>query len=215
MKTQPVLRFYSVAGVLLAIASFSSAHAALTMTLSGTPGSSIINVSFSGTSTVGRSSGGIVNFGWDFAPTNFNPFPPQITGSDFGRFNFISGSAQFLNLTSHQSSSITGIWLQDSSNSPFPGWERFGMLDSTSISYVAGDVFQWSGSATIDLSAKGLTFDSLHLGSTGPVYPADPVTSGILQGELVIVPEPSVTVLLATAGIVFLMMKRRHQPQIE
>ena len=89
------------------------------------------------------------------------------------------------------------------------------MLDSTGISYVAGDVYQWSGSATIDLSAKGLTFDSLHLGSTGPVYPLDPVTSGILQGELVIVPEPSVTVLLTSAGAVFLMIKRRHQPQIE
>lgn len=91
------------------------------------------------------------------------------------------------------------------------------MLDSTTINYAAGDVYQWSGSATIDLSGKGLTFDSLRPGSTGPIYPISAPTSGILEGQLVIVPEPSSTVLLtsaAFAGILFLMIKRRHLSQI-
>src|SRR5690349_4681651 len=75
------------------------AHGALIMTLSGTPGSSIIDVSFSGSSTAGRSSPGIINFGWDFVPATFNPFPPQITDGNFGQFTFTSGTAQITDVT--------------------------------------------------------------------------------------------------------------------
>lgn len=185
-------------------------HASLTMTLSGTPGSPMIEVLFSGSaivqSTIGP--GSIINYGWSFVPTTFNPFPPQITGNDFGMFSFTSGAAQFINVTRSETSVITGVWLQDSSNSPTPGWERYGMLNPTPIGFTAGELYEWSGSGTIDLSAKGLTFDSLNPGTTGPIS-AD---LDFLEGQLVIVPEPSKTLFLsaaALAGAIRRAVKRR------
>lgn len=208
MKTLSLVRCSCLACLILLIASASPVYATLTLTLSGSPGSPVINVTFSGTATVGKNSGSIINFGWDFVPTNFNSFPPQITGSDFGDFNFTSGSAQLLNMTRNQSSAITGIWLQDSSNSPMPGWERFGILDATSITYAAGDVYQWSGSATINLAGKGLTFDSLQPGTTGPIYGLNPITTGILEGQLTIVPEPAALSLFLCGAVAFALKRR-------
>src|SRR5882724_6292215 len=104
MKNQAIVRCCLLYCLIFVLAALTPAYATLTMTLNGIPGSPLITVSFSGSATVGHSSGSIINFGWDFAPTNFNPFPPQITGANFGQFTFISGSAQFLDLTTQQSS---------------------------------------------------------------------------------------------------------------
>lgn len=178
-------------------------RATLIMTLSGSPDSPIVNVSFSGSATVQAAVNvNVVGFGWDFAPTTFDPFPPQITDGNFGSFYFPIQSAQFLNVTRNQPSVIGGVWLQDSSNSAFPGWERFGILDSRSYTYTVGDIYQWSGSGTIDLSSVGLTFGSLNLGDTGPIFPLGPVIAGVLEGELrIVVPEPSSVLLLGVAAL--------------
>ena len=182
-------------------------RAALTMTLDGAPGSSIVHVSLSGSSVAAASSGAIINFGWSFLPTTFNPFPAQITGGDFGMFNFTSGSAVYRNVTRGLTTTVSGIWLQDSSNSPMPGSERFGVIETSlgDNAYHVGDLIEWSGSATIDLSGKGLTFGDLHPGSSGPV-------SGdlnILVGQLTIVPEPLPGALLLTFGAVAAILRRR------
>src|SRR5688500_5150801 len=101
------------------------ARAQLNMTLSGTPGSPIATATFSGSATADSSFGGsITGIAWDFAPTTYDPFPPQITGLNFGIFNFDSGSATITINGSTQN--MTGVFLQDSSNSPDVGRERFG-----------------------------------------------------------------------------------------
>ncbi len=187
-----------------------SAHAALTMTLSGTPGASLVQVSFSGSSVATGTGGGIINFGWDFLPATYDPFPAAITGfTSYGMFLFQSGNATYRNVTRDLSTTITGVWLQDSSNSAGAAmgiYERFGILAEFNgpgqNNYIVGDVYEWAGSASIDLSARGLTFDDLRPGTTG-------VVSGslnILQGQLVIVPEPTSATLLIS-GLLLLLAK--------
>jgi len=181
------------------------AEAQLNVTLSGTAGSSIITATFSGSTTATGAYGGLVGgLGWSFIPTTFNPFPPAITGGDFGVFNFTSGSATITINGTNQS--MTGIFLQDSSNSPTPGQERFG---TTGFSYgpiFVGEVFQWAGTATFNISGKGLTFGNLNPGTTGAI-PDD--LAGI-SGSLTIVPEPSSLALILVSGLALLPRLRQR-----
>lgn len=191
----------------------SGAQAALTMTLSGARGSSSVQVSFSGSATSTGVGGGIINFGWDFLPATYDPFPPAITGfTTFGAFYFKSGSATYRNVTQGFSTTISGVWLQDSSNSAGAGagiYERFGILAEFNglgqNNYRVGDVYEWAGSGSIDLSGRGLTFDDLRPGTSG-------VVSGnlnILQGQLVIVPEPSAIGLVAFGVLLWAARNRK------
>lgn len=186
------------------------------MTSSGNPASPLITVSFSGSSIAGVSGAAIINYGWEFNPTSFNPFPAAITGTDLGMFYFKNGSATYRNATRGQITTINGVWLQDSSNSsgPFSGiYERFGILEEfterNQNSYAIGDLVEWSGSAMIDLSWKGLTFDDLQVGTTGPIVGY----LGILEGQIIIVPEPSTSLfLISFATVIGLRCKRRWTP---
>jgi hypothetical protein len=181
-----------------------SAQATLTMTLSGTPGSSIIEVSFSGSATVGSTVPVLVSdFGWSFDPSSFDPFPPIINNNGF---NFTSGTAQFIDISQNEDYQIDGVWLQGSSNPVSPGNDRFGMLDDTAINFTAGDTYDWSGAATIDLSSLGLTFDSLNVGDTGPIVGLDPPTAGVLEGQLIVAPAPEPSVHLFLCAVAFSMI---------
>jgi hypothetical protein len=182
-------------------------YANLVMTLSGNSGSSLVEVTFSGSSSAQR-GGAIINYGWEFFPTDFDPFPAGVAGGDFVSFNFTLGSPTYSNLTRGLTAPITGVWLQDSSNSVKPGYERFGIraqfepiFDNT---YIAGDLVAWSGSATMDLSAKGLTFDDFTPGTTGPIAGVN----GIFEGQLVIVPEPT-ALTLCVLGMLGLLSRKR------
>ena len=204
MKTKPIRRC-ALAAIILLSAAFCSGklNAQLQMTLSGTPASSIITATFSGSATATSGIGGFLGIGWSFLPSLFNPFPPQITGGDFGVFNFVGGSATISINGSTQS--MSGVFLQDSSNSPTPGLERFG---TTGFSYTlsSGQVFQWTGTATFDVSGKGLTFSDFNPGTTGAI-PAD---FGGIMGRLTIVPEPSSLSLLLGAGLLGIVLHRRR-----
>jgi hypothetical protein len=196
MKSKALRTFGLTAA--LALLTPLAARSTLTMTLSGTPGSSIIDLSFSG-SSIGNFSGSYLNFGWHFVPTTFDPFPAAITGNDYGYCNFIRGNRSLtINGAAH---SFTGIFLQDSSNSPYVGYERFGGL-TPSFSAYPGDVWEWSGTAQIDLAPKGLTFDDLNPGSVTVMG-----DHTVLEGRLEIVPEPSTCVLL-TIPLGFLLIRR-------
>lgn len=175
------------------------ADAQLNITLSGTPGSSIITANFSGSATATSSYfGGLSGIGWSFAPTTVDPFPPPITGADFGQFDFISGSASITIDGTPQA--MTGVFLQDSSNSPIAGKERFGTggFEYTNIS--PGEPFQWSGTVTFDISGKGLTFGNLNAGTTGAI----PMDLGGIAGSLTVVPEPSTFAAIFVCGLALL-----------
>lgn len=184
----------------------SNLSATLVMTLSGTSGSSIVTATFSGSSIAPPSGGGSIGgIGWGFAPGGFDPFPAQITGGDFGVFGFTGGAATItIGGVSHN---MSGVFLQDSSNSPSPGFERFGTIGFI-YQLTPGQLFEWSGSATFDLSGKGLTFDDLNPGSSGPV-----AAGGFPEGQLVVigsVPDGAATALLLGVALSgFGMIRRR------
>src|SRR5678815_1807419 len=184
MNIQRIKNYTLVAAVVLTNAFLpGKVNADLSMVLSGTPGSSIITADFSGSSTATSGGGGVLGIGWNFVPSPFDPFPAQITGGDFGVFNFISGAPTMS--INGVPQSMSGVFLQDSSNSPSPGFERFG---TTGFSYTlsVGQVFEWSGTATFDVAGKGLTFSDFNPGTSGPIV--TPV--GGMIGQLTIVAAP-------------------------
>jgi len=202
------LTTYALAGsVVLSVALCSEKlNAQLQMTLSGTPGSSIITATFSGSSTA-TGSGSVSGIGWTFLPSLYNPFPPQVTGGDFGVFNFVGGAATVS--INGATQNIAGVFLQDSSNSPSPGSERFG---ATGFSYTlsAGQLFQWSGTATFNVAGKGLTFSDFSPGTTGAI----PMDIGGIMGQLTIVPEPSSLSLWFGAGSVSTLLRRTRRTRV-
>jgi hypothetical protein len=209
VKTR-TLKDYALALAIIVSCALSSskANAQLRMTLSGTAGSPIITATFSGSSTIVSQSmyGYVGGMGWEFIPSAFNPFPPAITGADYGVFQFISGSASIS--INGATQSMAGVFLQDSSNSPVPGAERFG---TTGFSYgpQVGEVFEWAGTAAFDVSGKGLTFSDFNGGDSGPI--SSTIVGGI-AGELVIVPEPSTfSISLASLGVVLLVRGRLYR----
>jgi len=182
----------------------SEARAVLTMSLEGIADSSLVKVSLSGSTVSPFSVQGvsIANYGWEFSSSTFDPFPAAITGNDLGRFPFITGTGVFRNVTRDQSAPITGIWLQDSS---FRGGgnERYGILYPGSFSWAAGDVFDWSASATIDLADRGLTFSDLRQGTSG-------VIEASLAGQLIVVPEANHHLASAIGGFAAMLWLRRR-----
>ena len=208
MNMKLVRRYALAAGIVLSAAFCpGKLNAQLQMTLSGTPGSPIITATFSGSSTTTSGSGSVSGVGWTFLPSLFNPFAPQITGGDFGVFNFIGGSATISINGAPQN--IAGVFLQDSSNSPTPGSERFGAT-GFSYSLSAGQVFQWTGTATFNVGGKGLTFSDFNPGTTGPI----PMDLGGIMGQLTVVPEPSSVGLLLAAGLVGVVLCRRGKTPV-
>jgi len=204
MKTKQLVHTLGLAALLTLLTPIPG-QCVLTMTLSGTPGSSIVDISFTG-STTANFTGSYINFGWQFIPTTYDPFPAAITGDNYGMFDFINGNPSLtINGVARQ---FPGVWLQDSSNSPYPGYERFGGR-TPSFSGFLGDVWEWSGTAQIDLAPKGLTFDDLNPGS---------ITlwgeRTVLEGCLTIVPEPTTCSLLAIPlGLLLLRSLRSRKRQ--
>ena len=148
------------------------AEATLVMRISPTAIPTTAQVTFSGSakasSTLRTCCFGI---GWDFSPASFDPFPAAITGNNYGLFNFISGSARIsTSANPGVSTNISGAFFQDSSNSPFPGYERFGGGTNTvwtkNGEIGSGETISWSGTATINLAEKGITFNDLRVGQT-------------------------------------------------
>lgn len=144
-------------------------HGVLQVNLEGQSTQSQLTVTLSGQSVAYSSFEGqtfLQNPGWSFYPHEFNPFLSEITGLNSGVFSFVSGGGVLANLTSGQSTKVTGIWLQDSSNSPFWGFERFGITTSDAFQFNTGDVFQLSGEGVIDLISRDLVAGDLQIGTT-------------------------------------------------
>ncbi|HEX5371614.1 MAG TPA: hypothetical protein VFW84_02660 [Aquabacterium sp.] len=155
------------------LVNFKPSFAAFDINLSGTPESSVITVSLSGTNVATATfteRRGLANPGVEFSPTFFDPFPPEVTGNNYGRIQFSSGSAHIANITTGQVYPVFGIWMQDSSNSPSIGMERFGLITSDSenvygMRFSSGDQLELMGSASIDTESLNIKFKNFNVGS--------------------------------------------------
>ena len=196
----------------LILIGIGEAHGEMIMTLTGTPGSSIIHWSVSGSDTATASFGyGVcAMFGLDVTD-GFDPFPSGMSGGDYGRNPLASGGGTVSNLTDGVTEPITGITLQDSD---LFGVARFGARYEGTFHYGAGDVFSWQGSGTIDLSSRGVTFDDLTQGTGDARTFLDGRDMGIV-GRLVVrqVPEPTSIAFAVSAvfSLAFYGLHRRRR----
>jgi hypothetical protein len=198
-------RFHAVACILLSLAASRQAAAQLIMELSGTPGSSIVEFILSGEDVATDSFESVLGIGFDIVD-DFNPFPPAANGSDFGRFVIQTGSASLSNITQDRAVAVSNLFLQDSE---LFGVDRFGVRAGV-IPIFTGDTISWTGSGTIDLSTKGLTFSDLRVGSGVGVVDLAGVAVGI-DGVLQIVPEPAAALLLSPLGFTWVASRRRQE----
>jgi hypothetical protein len=186
-----------------------AADAALDMRLQADPGSTHVTVTFSGSSAVSATESGLplLNVGWQFQPQDFDPFPSVLGASSSGVQLFDEGFGVLRSSATGELIGIYGVWLQDASNSPTIGNERFGVLTTGPMALVAGDFYEWEGSGSFDLASTGLTFGALRAGTTGSVCQAG------LCGQLTIapVPEASTSALLIAGLAPLLWIGRRRR----
>lgn len=192
--TRTIALFLSAAVIGLGVGCPESS-AQMTMTLSGSPGSSVIGYEISGSSIASSSFGPFVGMVFDMS-LGEEPFPAEVTTPplyEFGVYPLASGGGTVTNLTSSQTRPVTGVGLQDSA---LFGVARFGVDFDPGLTIAAGDTLEWTGSGAFDLAPSGVTFDQFVPG----VYPGDSFVVGGFKGILIIVPEPAtgVTLLLAT-----------------
>ena len=175
----------------LAMTAACPANATIRIGLSADVSSANVSVVLTGESTA-TSQQSLQTMGWEFIPTQYDPFPPAIIGQNLGMYLFTSGSATLENTTRGWSIEVPGIWMQDASNSPNPGFERFGFLTFDSFELEIDDVLRIDGNAKISLEAAGLVLGDLTAGSTGSICQLG------LCGELQIstVPEPTAATML-------------------
>jgi hypothetical protein len=202
-------KILSATAITLLIAP-APAFASLTIKLDGDATSSLVAITLSGESTATLNVNGnqyLMSMGWQFDPQSYDPFPAAISISGWGIYPFASGSAIFENLTKGWSMQVSGVWLQDSSNSAIPGLERFGFSMSDNYQFDVGDAFRLTGNGTIDLAPSGLVFRDLAIGSTGEVCAFG------LCGDLQIsaVPEPSVIAMWLFGGACLLANRARRK----
>ncbi|MCC7374605.1 MAG: hypothetical protein IT581_08110 [Verrucomicrobiales bacterium] len=183
-----------------------AAKAELSMTLSGAPESSLVTVTFAG-SSASQPVGGhhdVMNLGWEIQRGDYRPFPSEINGTDFGQFSFVGGSAtiSFGRIQSPQS--ITGVYLQDRS---LFGLDRFGAIGIYFPPTYPGGTISWTGTATIDLSSRGLRLEDLTPGDTRD---GSTVLSFMgTRGSLRVVPEPRFQDLMFAGGASLILSRRR------
>ena len=196
---------FLTAAIFTLVSLVGQANAAVHLTLSGTPGSSIVNFELSGTGTFTESIAAAHVNGVDFSP--FNPLDSGVSTS----FNFASGGATF---TIHYTGfdierTVTGLTLIDSASSTQPD---FIGLEIASTSVSPSNNYTMSGSGTINLSSSNIsgspmTFDDLNtgIGSAASItgMPVDGFNLTIQQ-----IPEPSSLALLGLGGL-FITRRRR------
>ena len=190
-----------------------AAHATLDMTLQAHPGSTRVTVNFSGSSVVAPSESSVqlLNVGWQFQPQDFDPFPTSFGGPDAGVRLFDDGFGLLRNSATGELIGIYGVWLQDASNSPVAGQERFGVLTTGPLALAPGSAYEWEGSGSFDLASIGLSFDALHTGTTGSVCQAG------LCGQLTISALPELhsgaLLLAGLAPLLWIGRRRRRCSQ--
>jgi hypothetical protein len=176
----------------------------LVMTLQGTANSSIVTFTLSG-SDIASGTFALLGIGFDITD-GYDPFPPGVNGSDSGRFTIQNGSATVTNGTS--TLDIGSLFFQDSTL--FDTVDRFGAGTLGFFSVTTDDTLTWEGTGTVDLSDKGLIFGDLNPGM-GVGVMNFPGLGAVLDGKLVIVPEPSSLVVLPLLGLVCSSAFRRRR----
>ena len=189
-------------GLLMALPNLAVAD--FLMELRGTPNSSIVAFTLEGSGVASGSFTVPINGVGFQINDDFDPFP----ASDIGTFTITSGSATWANITTGTVSQASQVLLQDSS---FLGLsDRFGIASfSENYTLSEGDVFEWQGTGTFDLSQRGLSFEDLIPGDGVGVFNL-PGLPGALDGRITIVsiPEPSAVVVVAGCALLLL---RRHR----
>ena len=169
-----------IAGIaLFCFIAADSARGQLEMTLHGTTDSPIVNFTLSGFD-VASDSFALAGIGFDVTD-GFDPFPPGVNGADFGKFAIQIGAATVTN--GNSTLDISHLSFQDSSM--LDTVDRFGAGVEGFFSVAPGNTVSWSGTGTIDLSEKGLTFSDLNSGM-GVGEMNFPGLGAVLNGKLIV-----------------------------
>lgn len=166
-------------------------NAAVELTLSGTPGSSLIDFSVSGTGTI---QSGLLfvsavdlklsRISFDALNSNFSPitsFP-------------VTGNATFVNTSTLESATLTRVFLIDGGS--VVGVDEVTFDLSARVRVDAGQFYSLSGSGTFDIASAG-SFDAFNLGS-GTATPF-----GLDYATVSVIPEPPrLTIVPGGANVV-------------
>lgn len=177
------------------------ADAALTMTLTGSSGSSIVNYELTGSSiaTVAGSLAPGSRFIWD--NVGFEAFSIELNNKNVV---LASGTPFFSNDTTSMVSNIGSLYFDDDG-----AGDDYGATVSGSIfSWSSGDTISWSGSGTADLSvvASSVDFNDMSTGMSAEIVDKG-ITSQLVIADAV--PEPTSSMLVILGSLIGIAKRSR------
>lgn len=198
-------RITAIAALLVFVSGWSIASADLVVDFSGTPGTGITQVQFSGSSSAQGS--GVVRTVGNGTFSSGDTFE-ALTPNDGDWINDVTIQNSLFAVTGSATISVGGntgsigeIFLDEDGN-----FDDFGIrLIGSSFSYSLGDVSNWTGSGTIDVDISAFNADSSPTGFGGFSFAQN---GEVFLNVSTVVPEPS-SAIVGFALVVIASLKRR------
>ena len=190
--------------LLLFLALCTAAKGAINITFLGTPGSSVVQYSLSGSGSFAPFAT-ISPTGFGLNDLSFDAFGSALDDNLFGTAYPAVGSGTLTNTTTGHNTSLLNFSLNDDGGA---GLDDILLRFEVPLTMSPGDNYTIFGNGVIDLSLVGASFDDMNVGTgtfaTPGIIDAASVTIGIAP-----IPEPS-RVVFACLGVAAMLLRRRR-----